>query len=265
MTSGTGTPSIPEVELGGQGVVHDYNPLGEDYYTPNEFFQFHQNKRYDADRNLYKNILAESLNIYGTPMMYYVVSYNTEHDPIFGEDNDRRVARKFPFKAKFELPQEEDTFEKFGLEDLDNFEMFVSQKHFETMSQYDTTNDVHIYPATNNVAKTSAYPAYTPMRGDLIRAEYNDTYYEIVGVYQQEEMFLQDKHTWKFIVRVLKDETLNLSATTSASMTDISAVTNVTDVLEVNDDVDVLDDDILYTSGAGEEPTNEGHPDDAWY
>ena len=79
---------------------------------------------------LYKDLNMESINIHGTPMMYYAVSYDTAYDHLFGEDDDRRVARKFLIKARFELPKELEQYAKFGIEGLDNFPMFVSKKHF---------------------------------------------------------------------------------------------------------------------------------------
>jgi hypothetical protein len=261
MTSGD--LQITQTVHDGQGTIHDFNPLDGEY-VPNDYFQFYENKRFDADRNLYKNVQSEAFDIYGTPMMYYIVTYDTLYDPLFGEDNNKRIYRKFPIKVVFDLPKEEDAYEKFGLENLDNFEMHISIKHFEAMSKYETSG-VNIYPSQFNAGKTDIYDVYTPSVGDILLAEYSDIYYEIVNVHQEEEMFLQGKHAWKFVVRVFKDESINLSVTTSAAMTDISAVSNIDDILEVNDYITSASDAVLYTCAVGEATNNQPDMDDNWF
>jgi len=231
---------------------------------PNEFFSFNQNSGYDGDKTLYKRLQAEAFNIYGTPMMYYVITYNTAYDPMFGEDNNKRIYRRFPINAVFELPKEEDSYARFGLENLDNFEMHVNQLHFTEASKYQTSG-LELYPPERDTTKTQVYTSYTPSVGDILRAEYSDVYYEIVSVHQEEEMFLQDKHAWRFQVRVFRDENLSLTPTTSGAMTEISAVSNIDDILEVNDYITSSVENIKYTSGASEESSNQPDINDGWF
>ena len=246
--------TITEATIG----YEDISPM------PNSYFHFHANPDYNADKDLYKNLQAEAFNIYGTPMVYYVVSYDTSYDRLFGEDNDRRIARKFPIHAVFDLPKEEDAFEKFGLENLDNFEMHVNKKHFEYASKYNTSG-VALYPPETATSAISAYGSVSPKVGDMMKADYSDVFYEIVSVHQEEEMFLQDKHSFKFQVRVFRDDTLNLSATTSAAMTEISAVSNIDDILEINDYITSAKDDILYTCASGEATDKQSDIDNGWF
>jgi len=262
MTSGN--PEIPYTDIDvGQGTIHDFNPIDSNN-AANEFFQFYENKRYDADRNLYKNMQAEAFNIYGCAMMYYIVTYDTSYDPLFGEDNNKRIYRRFPIKAVFDLPKEEDEFSKFGLENLDNIEMHVSKKHFEVMSKYDTSG-VNIYPVQFNEGKTNVYDAILPSVGDIIKSEYNNVYYEVLVLHKQEEMFLQDNHSWKLTVRVFNDETLTLTPATSAAMTEISAVSNIEDILEVNDYITSADIPIQYTCATSEASSNQPDINDGWF
>jgi hypothetical protein len=256
MASATGQPEIPNITHQSEGAVHDYNPLPSKSYMPNEFFQFHQNPRYDADRHLYSDLMAEGFNIYGTPMMYYAITYDTTYDPLFGEDSLRRISRKFPIKAMYELPPEEELYQKFGIEGLDNFEMHVSKKHFGEASKYDTSG-VELFPSQYNQGKENAYSEYTPKAGDILRAEYNNTYYEIVEVHEEEQMFLQGKHAWKFRVRVFRDEKFTYTSATSAAMTEISAVNDVDDILKANEYVDTVSADVLYEPESTEESSQQ--------
>lgn len=231
---------------------------------PNSYFHFLENTDYDSDKDLYRNLQAEAFNIYGTPLMYYVVSYNTSYDLLFGEDNNRRIARKFPISARFELPKEEDAYAKFGLENLDNFEMHVNQKHFTTASKYNTSG-VGLYPPETATSAISAYTSVEPKVGDMLKSEYNDVFYEILTVHEEEEMFLQTKHAWKFIVRVFRDSNISLSADTSASMDSISAVNNIDDILEVNDYITSASEAVLYTSATGEASIQQSDIDSGWF
>jgi len=265
-TSGTGTPSIPPVEAGGLGVIPDYTPSGLKGANamPNQFFNFHLNKRYDADRNLYDNLLTEAFNIHGNPMMYYRVAFDTSADKLYGEDDIREIERRFPIMAVFELPKEENMYGKYGLEELDNFEMHISKKHFSVASRYDTSG-VSLFPVTNPVDVSATYPAIEPKVGDIIRAEYNNTYYELIEVKEEEEMFLQKKHSWKFIVRIMPDQNLSFSPITSGAMSEITSAMDQPDILDDSEHIDVIKDDVLYTSSVGEETDNQDPiGDDFW-
>lgn len=231
---------------------------------PNSFFHFQANPAYDSDKELYRNLLAEGFNIYGTPMTYYVVSYDTSYDLLFGEDNNRRVARKFPVNAVFDLPKEEDAFAKFGLENLDTFEMHVSKKHFTSASMYDTSG-VSLFPPETDPTETEAYPSIVPKVGDMIKSDYNNVFYEVTSIHEEEEMFLQTKHAWRFMVRVFRDDKLTLSADTSAVFTELSAVSNIEDILEINDYITSANEDVKYTCAVGEENSNQPDIQDGWF
>ena len=78
-------------------------------------------------------------------------------------------------------------------------------------------------------------------------------------------MFLQGKHTWRIIVRVFKDETLNLTTETSAAMTEISAVSNTADILEINDYITSSSNYVLYTCAVDEQSDNQADIDNGLF
>ena len=252
--TGTGALTLPKITVRGRMVATPVCPFADVSHMPNDFFHFHDNSSYDNDRMLYKDLNMEGLNIYGTPLTYYVVSYDTTYDPLFGEDDDRRIARKFPIKAQFQIPPELELYAGQGIEGLDNFTMFVSKKHFEHFSQYD--NDSTMFPVAWP-EDTSAYSAYTPKAGDILKSEYNNLFYEVLDIGEEEEMFLQKKHTWIFTVRPFRDEHLSLSASTSATMTEISAHLGADDIMDHNDYITSAEEDVLYDPSATETSSSQ--------
>jgi len=257
MPSGSGQPTSPFIESDSEGTVANWTTsrISTIDPMPNQYFQFFQNKRYDADRGLYDVLLSEANNIHGNPMMYYRVTYDVNYDPLFGEDDVRRIERRFPVKAVFELPKQLELYAKFGIEGLDNFPMYVSKNHFAEASKYPTSG-VALYPPAQQ-SQRNVYGALTPKVGDIIRCEFNGVYYEIIDVGEEDEMFLQGKHSWTFTVRTMLDQKLSLSADTSAAMTEITGVNDVDDYLDQSDYITNKKDDVLYTSGSSEESSNQ--------
>lgn len=199
-----------------------------------EFFN-HFNPNYDNERKLYDLLLTEAYNLHGVSLTYFVLSYNTSADKIFGEDNNRTVLRSFDFMGMLDLPRDVRNFSTMGLGWTDKFHIFASKKHMSVASSMDMNG-------------TSAYDSYSPRAGDFIRLSYNDfndpsrqtpdqcenpapndlyrnaefntTYYEIISVKSEEEQFLQHKHSWDMIVRVHRDKSIPLNgATTDGSNT----------------------------------------------
>ena len=135
--------------------------------------------------------MTEAWNQHGTPIVYYVISYDTTYDPLFGEDNNRRVVRSFPVMVYYELPKEDRQWNVAAMEILDNFHIYISKRHFIAASKLDS-----------NMEQT--YPPYTPKVGDVIKSRYNNFFYEITHVSEEEEMFLQRKHSWDIVVKQYK-------------------------------------------------------------
>jgi hypothetical protein len=249
---GTGAITLPSLDI--DASIQTVSICLFDDHSQNEFFHFQQNNSYDKERCLYDSLLSEGNNIYGTPMMYYVVSYDVSYDLLFGEDDDRRIERKFPIKAVFTLPEELEQYNPFGIQGLDNFPMNVSKKHFTQLSR--NNNRSRLFPVQNS-SNLSAFGPIDPKAGDLIKSEYNDVFYEIIDVGEEKEMFLQAKHSWTLTVRVFTDEMLSLSADTSAAMTEISAVIDRNDVLSHNDYITSADDAVLYDPPSTEKDSSQ--------
>jgi len=160
----------------------------------NEYFQF-QSSAYDNERQLYDSMLAECYNIHGVEMVYYILTFDTSYNKIWGEDNDRRYERCFAFMSLLELPKEDNNTTPFGLEPFDLVQVNVSKKHFENASLRDSNG--YLQPQLS---------AYKPKVGDIIKSVYANYYYEIVDLTHEDTMFLQHKHSWTFLVKPYKNE-----------------------------------------------------------
>jgi len=191
------------------------------------YFNYRDN--YSNERNLFDIWSTEAYNNHGVCMEYYVASYDKKYDPIWGEDGDRRFTRFFDIMVMYNLPTEDKMWSKFGIEGTDEITMWATKRHFRTASNNPITKD-----------------EYIPQIGDVIRANYNNDFYEIVEVAEQTSMFLQSKqHIWEFIVKPFKDEGIGLTDDTSS--TPISAFTDKDeDIFDVSNVVDVDKEDILY-------------------
>ena len=194
---------------------------------------------YNSERELYDLLLTEAYNKSGTCMTYHVTDYDTTKDQFFGEDTDRHVLRSFDIMAHGELPQEEALWSKFGIEGLDNFQIFVAKRHFQAASSQ------------------GSYSATVPRIGDMIHMNHNNRIYDVVDVGQEEEQFLQGKHTWVITLTPHKDTHVALSADTSATMGDISAATNQTsDEYDISDFIESEVSAVEYnTSGETDSPS----------
>lgn len=184
---------------------------------------------YSNERKLYRKMLTEVYNKFGVCTTYYIVSYDTQYDKIWGEDNDRRFIRKFSFMSYYPLNTEEKMWTKFAIEGIDQFSMFSSKDHFRRASTYgNTLVQGNIGPGT--------YPSYIPKTGDVVQSGYNDYLYEITAVKEESMMSLLNKnYAWELIVRPYKDYNLRFDPATSASMSSISADVAGTDIFGITD------------------------------
>ena len=219
----------------------------KDFAQNENHFNFQSNK-YDSDRNLYDKLLAESYNHNGVPVDFYITSYDTKYDAIFGEDNNKRVVRKFPLMIFYELPNEEELWNQWGIEGMDNFHMFCSKKHFEVASTigFSGSGDEIVY---------DSFDSYKPIVGDILIPKYNKYMYEIVDVREEESMFLQNKHSWDFIVRAYKDEQLSVSDSLSGDF--IKDYISQDDILNISGDIDNEKSDVLYNTSGDSEDVND--------
>lgn len=156
--------------------------------------RFNHQQGYRQEKTLFSLFTTEAYNMHGVPMYYYVTTYDTNYEKIWGEDNNRRFVRKFKVMAYYELPPEDKVWNKFGIEGLDRFSLFISKRHFNCASQY----------GGNSI--------YIPKMADIIMADYNRYIYEITEVKEESGMFLQSKqYVWELIVKPFQDEQISMT------------------------------------------------------
>jgi hypothetical protein len=197
---------------------------------------------YVADSQLYNSIISEVYNNFGVPMEYYVTTWNTSADKVYGEDNARQFTRRFNFMAFYELPSEMSNWNIYGIDGIDNFFMHCSKVHFAKAS---TTSGDGL-PSTSGI-----YEEYTPKAGDIVYAKYTKKFYELLSIRDADEVFLQKKHSWTFTVKPMIDQ--HIIPAPSMSATDIVPFTDQDDIMSITDTVETEISGIEYTPGATEE------------
>jgi hypothetical protein len=196
-------------------IVEDYREFSA---LPNNYFQ-EEAKEYDRESLLFDLLYTEAINLNGVPMVYYINSYNTKYDKTFGEDNNRNVIRNFNVQAYYELPNEDQLWNSFGIEGIDNFHVQITMRHMEAASQF------------NSNGTSKRYPSYIPRQGDYMKAKYNEYFYEIVTVKEQVGQFLKRQHVFDLICRPMRDEKLSVSA----SVTNTDTIRNINDIEDIFD------------------------------
>ena len=101
------------------------------------------------------------------------------------------------------------------------FHVYTSKKHYSYASTF------------NEDRSTSAYQPYIPKEGDVLNTDYNGVYYEIISVKSEEQQFIQRKHSWDFIVKVIRDKSLSYSPETSGTMVDLSKYNGASDIFDI--------------------------------
>jgi len=211
---------------------------------PNKNFFVPTEAPYDKDRRLYEMLTTECFNKFGVQMNYFILSFDTENDPIFKDDNNRRYKRQFEVQGYYELPRDEDLWSKFGIEGLDTFRIFMSKRHFSEASKvYDSNAE------------------YTPKEGDIVQAKYNGIYYQIITCKDQVNQFLQYTHNWELTVEraVVSHFDVETSATSDDKMVSLSAFANSEDLFNIGNFLDSSTSAVLFDPPATETP-----PDSIW-
>jgi len=208
---------------------------------PSTQFFNHLNPNYNNESMLYEFLNMEQKNLHGSCLEYYIISYDTNYDKLFGEDNNRRFVRHFPFMGELVLPKETKQFTTMGIGWTDIFHIYVSKLHYS-------------YASTLNENKVSAYSEYIPREGDILNTKYNNVYYEIISVKSEEQQFLQRKHSWDIIVRVIRDKSFSYSPDTSATMVDISKYNDKSDLFNIGKFIKETDEDVSNATKIEYEP-----------
>jgi hypothetical protein len=196
---------------------------------PDEWLRKCDGQDYENERELYRGLVTEAYNRHGICMTYYIVSYDTQYDRIWGEDNNRRFIRKFEFMAYYPLQSEEKMWTKFAIEGLDRFSLFISKDHYRVACTYGQDK------VRGNIGPNT-YPIYVPKTGDIVQSMFNNYLYEVVTVKEEAMMIhLNKRYVWELVVKPFIDEHLSLDMETSASMGTVSAFVDVKpDILDVS-------------------------------
>lgn len=206
---------------------------------PNNYF-VKATSAYDNERELYEVLQMEGYNNYGVDLTYYPVSGSTSADRVFGEDVNQVIVRRFDLKGHYELPAENKIFSLYGMLGVDLVFIWVNKLHLEYTSTFSSSGT------------SGTHSPYSPLIGDILRAHYNGKFYEVMMVKEEDEMFLQGKHSWLLVVKEMRDKQYIVS-NELISLSDV-IVSNVSqpDILSVSAAIETEKQSILYTQRPSE-------------
>ncbi len=240
VATGTGLSNLQlELDIFTPTVIAIVNPDPDIDFDamPNGWITKCRGENYNNERELYQVLQMEAYNMLGTPMEFYEASYDVNYDKVWGEDNNRQFVRKYDVMAFYNLPREEKLWTKLGIEGIDTFSMHINKEHFSWVTSAESGS------------------AYIPKVADVIKAKYNEYYYEITEVKEESMMNLLSKqYSWNLIVAPFKDEHI----ITSAGLLYKDPISDYTDKPnDIYDNTSAVNDEkipVLYTSASNECP-----------
>ena len=222
-----------------------FSPYGTDDCAIPKYLYKGQ-EMYNRDRELHAHLQAEMNKQNGVVIEYYITSYDRESDPVWGEDDNRKFLRKFDVMAMFdELPQDQFTFDNFGIFSLDTWKFQISKKHFECASRLEaeSTPREELQGASEGFTKVDGkqYESHIPQINDYIRikAGRGNQYYEIVYA-EQLDSFLQGSYVWEITIKRMKDEQISVSDDFGQADGMLNGIGSVTDQ-QGEDRLDITD------------------------
>ena len=219
---------------------------------------------YDCDREIFDVTAMEAYNMYGTPVLYYLTSYDKNYNSIAGEDNNRKIERVFEIMAlPDQLPEERQSF-GLSIENLDSFILHVSHIHFAHASARDLPNppldtngtlrtnfSLNYLTADNGTGSVvwreqfmnsefsaefergTPFKSYIPKAGDIIKMKFNNYLYEVKTVKEAEGvddgLFLKHKHVWTLRIAKWVNNQINMESFQPAD----EPITGITPVPEM--------------------------------
>lgn len=203
---------------------------------------------YDGENAVYQSLLEETYNAAPIAAVFYVVAFDTSHDPVNGENPTRKIMRKFNFNGWTDnLPGLDVSFSTGfgGMRYMEKFRLNISKTHFRKQSKKAPDDG------------ESIYPEYIPRGGEYIMLKYDKTYYEITLV-EQEYGNLLRSNSYVFQLKRYEDDHARFDSSTSATMVnDIASVVDIDDIFNIADFVDDIKDEVLYEPEDDEEEEND--------
>jgi hypothetical protein len=141
--------------------------------------------------------------------------------------------------AYFDLPKEAKQFSTMGQLWTDKFHIFISKRHFDSASKFGPKQQPNFYTS-----------GYLPKIGDVLSSKYNDVYYEILSVKEQEQQFLQHQHSWDLTVRVFVDKHISVAPSVSADVGSLIEYTDQSDLFNIKNFVDQEKPQVLFSTSA---------------
>lgn len=194
---------------------------GYEYNTGINPFFINENKL--RDQELHNRLsLGYTKRSAGTLIKYYPTTLDVSGDPLYLEDNNRIIERVFDIKVITTFQPENEIYNRFNIQHLDEAEMFIHMTFFLELN-YQSLRRMGIKPNcpptkhnpiwSQRGYESFAYHGYSadqivPKAGDKFKFEANDTLYEIESVKDAspEHHHKSRKFFWKVFYKDAMDQ-----------------------------------------------------------
>lgn len=192
----------------------------------NPYFNFHN---HFATQNLRNNTTASFVNMYGMLAIYYTSSLDINKDKLYTEDSTQTIERAFHVKMVGDNLVQPDLlkFSNLGITGLDEFPILLHRDMF-FKSNYRNLRENGVVPELDPnlhdpVISQRGYTDFNfrgysarqifPKASDLIKAEWNESLYEVVSVNLEisDHTFMQRKYFFKLQLRNYSDDHRSIS------------------------------------------------------
>jgi hypothetical protein len=155
-----------------------------------------------SEKKLYQSVITEAIKISGYDCEYWRADRDKTKDKLYSEDSHPNFVTKFPIRCQFDVINEVYMFNKFGFQSPDAMDIYISHQQFKNAMGGDYDPD-------------TVQPTITPRAGDFIWVKYQNRVYIITTVEQENNVFLQEKNTYRLHVTAADVEGGSLTEETS--------------------------------------------------
>ena len=196
---------------------------GYDWSKP-KFFDANS-RCYDSEAALISSLTSEAFGKFGFSVDYYLKDISTNRDKLFGEDALENVIRRFKLNLYTDsVGNLQKAYQLQGMVYEDIIHASCSILHFEEASMY-------------NYEGVIEYGIAVPKLGDIIKFNWNDTFYEIINIktFAEGSSFLGKPITYEFIMKVWKNnhDDIDVEAINSDPMENLTQTMSLAETFNI--------------------------------
>ena len=187
------------------------------YHPRNDWSLLDGDQEFVNEQNLYESSIIEVNDIYGLPILYYVLNFDADKaDHIYGEDQDDQFSGPYPTRIMHKPHNEARLVDAFGIINADSLENL----------------NIPMFTFSRDIS-----PNFEPKAGDVMKFIYSGIFYEVTHAFGEEDIFLTKKLSWNLSAKVYR----LTNADAEGDNVDIDAATSAFPLSAFGDNIQIED------------------------